>query len=655
MASDTPEWGQVKPILDDPAVSDDQKRELTLAYSRANSDVSPPEEINPYLNKYDDGWWRTTGETFTLAGPDEHLKEKFDAAKQSSDRAAGEQKQHNDAVEAGKGELERSRSSGQQGAHGGAGVGNSNELLDAGKPGLRFFRTFVPLYHKIQNDTNDESKVPQVQQIQDRYDEQRGITFDKFDGVVQTLRDAQNAGEKAQGDMSSKLEGAWQSWQGAAADAARSLFTGKFTPTADDRVVGRVNDSASVLEETIKGVAELVRAKAEAILKVDSEGGEVAGKAPSDWETTIQVANHTDDDTTLRKACSIWGVAIEEDCGDLADEAKGKIINQCRQLVRQNFAKSVEQHCEDFDRLCEETKNKVDEAWGKLNEALGEAEEDPFENPGPEKRGGDQQQQGQQAGGSPSGGSGGAAAGGGSPSGTGGGGAAGGAAPASGGGSPGAPGGEDPATAPPAGGTPNPAPNVAGAAGQPGQPPPPGPPAPGTLGGPGQDSFGSASGQIPDVPGDGPAGGADGGAPGGSSAASAAGGGAAGGGAAGGGAAGGGAAGGGAAGGGMAGGGAQPDLAPGGQSGSGGPPQSPQSTAPAAAAGGAAGGAQGGAQGGGMMGGMGGMGMGGGQGGDQQRSNDSPWRTEGQLFDDGVDPSPVRHRAVLGDSEGEQE
>lgn len=105
----------------------------------------------------------------------------------------------------------------------------------------------------------------------------------------------------------------------------------------------------------------------------------------------------------------------------------------------------------------------------------------------------------------------------------------------------------------------------------------------------------------------------------------------------------------------MAGGGAQPDLAPGGQSGSGGPPQSPQSTAPAAAAGGAAGGAQGGAQGGGMMGGMGGMGMGGGQGGDQQRSNDSPWRTEGQLFDDGVDPSPVRHRAVLGDSEGEQE
>ncbi len=63
---------------------------------------------------------------------------------------------------------------------------------------------------------------------------------------------------------------------------------------------------------------------------------------------------------------------------------------------------------------------------------------------------------------------------------------------------------------------------------------------------------------------------------------------------------------------------------------------------------GAGGQGQGGATGGGMMG-MGAMGGAGQQGGDQERSNDSPWRTEGQLFDDGVEQSRVRFQSVLGE------
>ncbi|NHD16645.1 MULTISPECIES: WXG100 family type VII secretion target [unclassified Actinopolyspora] len=51
---------------------------------------------------------------------------------------------------------------------------------------------------------------------------------------------------------------------------------------------------------------------------------------------------------------------------------------------------------------------------------------------------------------------------------------------------------------------------------------------------------------------------------------------------------------------------------------------------------------------------MGGMGGGAGQqGGDEERSNDSPWRTEGNLFDDGIDTSANwKYSAVLGDQEG---
>ncbi|ASU80125.1 hypothetical protein CDG81_19755 [Actinopolyspora erythraea] len=62
-------------------------------------------------------------------------------------------------------------------------------------------------------------------------------------------------------------------------------------------------------------------------------------------------------------------------------------------------------------------------------------------------------------------------------------------------------------------------------------------------------------------------------------------------------------------------------------------------------------GEQGGARGGMMpMGGMGGAGQQG--GGDEERSNDSPWRTEGDLFDDGLDAETLwQHRAVLGEPE----
>lgn len=68
------------------------------------------------------------------------------------------------------------------------------------------------------------------------------------------------------------------------------------------------------------------------------------------------------------------------------------------------------------------------------------------------------------------------------------------------------------------------------------------------------------------------------------------------------------------------------------------------------AGGGASGEQSSSARGGGMMP-MGGMGgTGGQQGGDQERSNDSPWRTHGgDLFDDGLDSNGFQHRAVLGD------
>lgn len=418
-----PRWEEVKKLLDDPGIPHDQKQQLAVRY--ASSDpmgvfrTNP--EVTPYLNKYDDGYGATVADAFGDGGGEEGLIEAYETAKKSADDAAEKERRHNQAVEDGKGALEQSRKSAQEGGHGGAGAANSNELLDAGKPGLRFFDNFVPLYHKIENDYNDKSKVPRLEKLKERYDEQRDINFDKFELGIDDLAAAEKALRSAHQDMSGKLGGLWNSWTGGASQSSQSYFSDAFTPTVNDRVVQRVSDAASMTQSTLRSVADLVRAKAKTVLDMDAEGGELAGKSVQDWDITIQVANHTDDDKTLRTACTIWEVGIDEGCsGDLTAEVKDKIIQECRNVTRHTFAKTVEDQCVNFDKLCEDTKTKVDEAWKALNEELGKAEENPFQTPGGDDEGGDrgkqpggQQGGGQQGGGGPQGGGGGAAGGGG--------------------------------------------------------------------------------------------------------------------------------------------------------------------------------------------------------------------------------------------------
>ncbi|MBE9375026.1 hypothetical protein IQ251_11295 [Saccharopolyspora sp. HNM0983] len=392
-----PEWEDVKKLLDSPDVPDDQKQELAVRYASADElgyfRTNP--DATPYLNKYDDGYGATWADVATGGGTDESLIEAYGKAKESADDGAAKREQHDKAVADGKGKLEDSRSKGADGVHGGAGAKDADELLDAGKPGLLFFKNFVPLYHEIATDHEDKDKVRKVETLQKHYDQQRGLSFEKLVQCAESLDGAEKQLRESHEGMSGKLGGLWQGWTGGAADSAQDFFASKFTPTVNDRVIGAVNDAAGMTRETIKSVAELVRKKAETTLGLDEHSEQIGGKAPQDWKTTIDVANGTDDDKTLRMACSIWDVPIEEDCGDLAGEAREKIRVQCSKVVRETFASTVEEQCEQFVKMCADTKKSVDEAFGQLTEELGKAEENPFQNPGPEKEQGGNGQDGQ--------------------------------------------------------------------------------------------------------------------------------------------------------------------------------------------------------------------------------------------------------------------
>ncbi|MBA8826976.1 hypothetical protein FHX42_004360 [Saccharopolyspora lacisalsi] len=388
--AENPSWEEVKKLLDSPDVADKQKRDLALAYAAEDewAIFGIRDEVEPYLEKYDDGYWRVQGSGFNNgADLDGNLQDKYEAAKSQKNKAAGAEDEHDRAVKDGHAVLQDGRNSAAEGTHGGAGAATSDEILDAGKPGLRFFENFVPVYHKIENDVNDSSKVPKLQQIRDRYHEQRGTHFDKFATQMEDLKAAEDALRRAHQDMATRLGKVWEGWTGAASEASQDFFGDKFTPTVNDRVIRRVSDSRSVNQEACGTVARLCRDKAEAVLRLDKMGDQIAKKSVQDWETTIEVANYTQDDTTLRTACKIWDVKIEESCGDLTDSQRQKIVEECRNMTRQTFAKTVEDQCVNFDKLCDNTKKKVDEAWKGLNDELAKAEENPFADPGPSKEG----------------------------------------------------------------------------------------------------------------------------------------------------------------------------------------------------------------------------------------------------------------------------
>ncbi|MEV4729002.1 hypothetical protein [Saccharopolyspora sp. NPDC049426] len=396
--SKNPSWEEIKKVLDDPNVSDDKKRELASTYA-AEDDAALfgiRDEVEPYLAKYDDGYWSTQGDWW-VGDPDKELQDVYNDAKKDADAASKKEQQHDQAVKDGKGKLEDVKRKSENGENGGAGAKSGDELLDAGKPGLRFFERWVPLYEKIQNDYNDKSKVLKVDKIREHYNEQRQLNFDKFAKNIEDLKNAEKGMRESVQTMSDKLGGLWKGWTGGASDASQDFFSSKFTPTAQERVIQKVSDAASMTQDTVKSVSSMIREKATAALELDKYSERIGEKADQDWDTTISVANGTDDDTTLRKACSIWGVEVEQGCdGDLDEEVKRKIEDECRKVVRENFAKTVEDTTSKFVQMCDDTKKHINEAWKKLNDELGKVEENPFKNPGPADKGGDQKPGGQQ-------------------------------------------------------------------------------------------------------------------------------------------------------------------------------------------------------------------------------------------------------------------
>ena len=355
---------EVKKLLDNPAVSDDVKRELVAAYLSGHwNDVGELKSYADRLGIPGGGLPPFFGE------PVGDLKKVIREAHQQ----IGKHNSNNGKQELG----ERS-----------TGAANSNSILDLGAPGLRYFEYFVPLYQKCVSGSEIS-----VEKARERYDEQRDLSFAalRTDSEVLTKSAATLAEEiTTQRNSWNTID---QLWTGKGAEAASSYVSGYLgqagTAQAQaDKYAKVLSPAADALEKAVHDKAEFV-----ANLYADTIGG----KTPEQIDEIIFYEQHGHDVFTSLPAAArivhMFGASAAPDgenileffaidplvgashaAVDLLGKAKGYATN----FVENVFKPDVEGKWEGFIDTCTATDKSVQEIYRRIVTEADSINEHPF-------------------------------------------------------------------------------------------------------------------------------------------------------------------------------------------------------------------------------------------------------------------------------------
>ncbi|GAB2852915.1 hypothetical protein [Lentzea nigeriaca] len=255
---------EIKKLLDDPNVTPETKKQLVRALAGAGA---PQEEVERYgkangVEVPDDP---SVGDHVvgTLLAPLTFgFSETRNIAKEGAHAAFTMEGGDADKL-VNKAKEERELGSTQKVLNEQGDVPNSNTLLDAGAPGLRFFEKFIPVYAKAAPACGHQGAAPNLQNdIYRAYDEVRDIDFAKF------REDAHKLGENVKKiqEHDNQLGSAWNglgSWEGPAAEAARG-YHDKFANTSKTFVQqagtgpGAITGGVTNMQKHVKDFAQQI-------------------------------------------------------------------------------------------------------------------------------------------------------------------------------------------------------------------------------------------------------------------------------------------------------------------------------------------------------------------------------------------------------------
>ncbi|SEP89207.1 hypothetical protein SAMN05216188_101823 [Lentzea xinjiangensis] len=377
-----PTWEEVKKLCDNPEVPPEQKKALLEAYytTEMDKDVTGThnDELEKYLDDYDISYGDGFGQSLSNSLPwsdssEERLNNAYDIAKKSGEAGQKKIDDHNNAKKAGQNTLDQSE---QRAADGGAGVGNSNFLLDAGAPGLKYFENFLPVYAEAKSVIGVGADVnTDFNNVKTLYDEQRDIDFHRIDEDIVEMRQVSTNLRTQQADSEKSMSKLWSTWDGQAADNSRA-FVADFSKKAA-AVADGVNHIADATRLACHTVSQLVNDKANTVLNGVGSPFDIAGKTPPQIREIIQAAD-TEDEGVLKRAAGHVGIQIDDGaCDD--DVWKGEVRKGCREWLQTTFHKDVSTKYKSFEELCKNTKKAVDDAWNALGAEIDKINTKPFE------------------------------------------------------------------------------------------------------------------------------------------------------------------------------------------------------------------------------------------------------------------------------------
>jgi uncharacterized protein YukE len=383
-------WDQVKALLDDPSVPPEQKTALISSWQRENP--PPPPWLNQDIpgtatpdqreeaGKYAEAYNATPFAGFM--GTDAA----YQAAQQAGDQASYNEREQQKAVDDGKTQLDGK----QPPASGGAGTKTSDELFDAAAPALQVFQTFGSLLAKIPDDCRGQTRpLDFANDIQKRFDEQRGISFENFLADADHFKTGSTTVDQTIKDTGTALSTLFHSWSGSGANAASDNYNDQILPKAN-KLVQTLENANEATTTAVSTVFQLCKGKADAVANMYTNE---VGKADYNMaQKVVAVANGEHGGKDDLKQIAGWmdlnfGTNLVDTLNDDGccddDDIKQHGQDLAKQWVQNQFNPDMwDRLYKGFDKTCKDTLDLVSQAYDALDDVMGKIKNE-FEGAAP--------------------------------------------------------------------------------------------------------------------------------------------------------------------------------------------------------------------------------------------------------------------------------
>ncbi|MFJ8811495.1 hypothetical protein [Amycolatopsis thermoflava] len=385
MAERLPTIEEVRQLVDDPGIDDETKRTLLVRYFDAIGDVDPvvygfrnENEKKQLLESYQDRFGFTdrdlTDGAFAYdaysAAQGRH-DANMQAAREAQARAVGDGKARLDSL---------------KGSDTSPGAANSNEILDAGAAGLDSFRTWLPVYSRARAVAAPGLPDFRLQELIDRYDEQRDIPFDKFAAGVTEIVQVRESVADAAPSQNSAMQALFGSWEGDGKSAAAASWT-KFGDGVRT-VEQSLEHAADVVTRTIAAVAGSCRDKASWVLQYAFQTWpQQQGLTAQDTDRLARIAelgrNASADDFKhfipflVGQHSPLAGQLVVGSSFGMPDELLDAVQSWAKSWLAE-FCGWFAGFVGEFQAMCENTRVAVAAQWSALNTELQQVPDNPF-------------------------------------------------------------------------------------------------------------------------------------------------------------------------------------------------------------------------------------------------------------------------------------